>query len=123
MILSLPARARLVLAQYIVTPLSLLPGDNTFGTVRFVEFLKNGFDISAAIRRFLIALDGVVAQLVERLNGIQEVASSILVGSTILSLCEISILVRFCWYLSINPQVASMVMGPSFIRMDHGEIL
>ncbi len=30
-------------------------------------------------------MDGVVAQLVERLNGIQEVASSILVGSTILS--------------------------------------
>jgi hypothetical protein len=44
---------------------------------------KIGFDKPVRIRKLLTALDGVVAQLVERLNGIQEVASSILVGSTI----------------------------------------
>ena len=49
------------------------------------ESCKIGFDKPVQIPRVLPALDGVVAQLVERLNGIQEVASSILVGSTILS--------------------------------------
>ena len=37
------------------------------------------------ILKFPFAPDGVVAQLVERLNGIQEVAGSIPVGSTILA--------------------------------------
>src|SRR5450432_3397460 len=35
-------------------------------------------------------VDGVIAQLVERLNGIQEVRSSSLLGSTILATTEIS---------------------------------
>ena len=54
-----------------------------------IKFGKIAFDNSARIRRFTPALDGVVAQLVERLNGIQEVASSILVGSTILSIKDL----------------------------------
>jgi hypothetical protein len=43
---------------------------------------ENLFDKYAQILKLSHALVGVVAQLVERLNGIQEVASSILVGST-----------------------------------------
>jgi hypothetical protein len=44
--------------------------------------------ISAAPTYIVFALDGVVAQLVERLNGIQEVRGSNPLGSTIQSVWE-----------------------------------
>jgi hypothetical protein len=43
---------------------------------------------SSAVTYIVFALDGVVAQLVERLNGIQEVRGSNPLGSTIQSLFE-----------------------------------
>ena len=45
------------------------------------------FDNSSPALTFFVAPDGVVAQLVERLNGIQEVRGSNPLGSTILSQC------------------------------------
>lgn len=52
----------------------------------------SGFDNSAKISNISIALDGVVAQLVERLNGIQEVRGSNPLGSTIQFFSETSVL-------------------------------
>ena len=48
------------------------------------ESKKFAFDNCSEGSTFSVALDGVVAQLVERLNGIQEVRGSNPLGSTIL---------------------------------------
>ena len=45
--------------------------------------MQNAFDNFRWGLKFLLAPDGVVAQLVERLNGIQEVRGSNPLGSTI----------------------------------------
>ena len=50
-----------------------------------VDFSDFHFDIRSITPKIFPVLDGVVAQLVERLNGIQEVAGSNPVGSTILN--------------------------------------
>ncbi len=54
--------------------------------------LQIDFDNLAQVLTLPSALDGVVAQLVERLNGIQEVRGSSPLGSTILSSAVIAAL-------------------------------
>ena len=57
-----------------------------------VQFISDGKMFDLPRRKYKLALrfvDGVIAQLVERLNGIQEVRSSSLLGSTSLRLTKL----------------------------------
>jgi hypothetical protein len=73
------------------------------------------FDNSRRPTTFLPAPDGVVAQLVERLNGIQEVRGSNPLGSTILPEHRICAIHRFYRVLiDARPSHAQRCLSPKY---------